>query len=124
MLWCLLFGVVVLWLTRGAEDEGGKRVESPSFERVVQGTKVVKGGVVWANVGDSEEAVTEDLPPAVVHWRSSEHQLSEAAPWVLSAPASRLPKCEKLLLFTFKPWWGFGSEYILYVSRYASTELR
>lgn len=36
-------------------------------------------------------------------------------PWVYARDPSELPPCERILLFQFMPWWGFASEYILYV---------
>jgi hypothetical protein len=44
-------------------------------------------------------------------------KLSKSSPWTLAktAEGETLPKCEKIMLFTFMPWWGFASEYILYV---------
>ncbi|GAA5833651.1 hypothetical protein JCM11251_003194 [Rhodosporidiobolus azoricus] len=47
---------------------------------------------------------------------------SNSPPWILSAPADQLPACEKILLFTFMPWWGFASEYILYVRAAAAAK--
>ena len=37
-------------------------------------------------------------------------------PWVYSRDPHDLPPCDRILLFQFMPWWGFASEYILYVS--------
>lgn len=44
-------------------------------------------------------------------------RLSKASPWTLAKTLNgqKLPPCEKIMLFTFLPWWGFASEYILYV---------
>ncbi|GAA5865953.1 hypothetical protein JCM1840_003356 [Sporobolomyces johnsonii] len=47
---------------------------------------------------------------------------STADPWVLAKPASQVPPCERIFLFTFMPWWGFASEYILYVRAAAMAE--
>ncbi|GAA5964568.1 hypothetical protein JCM21900_001901 [Sporobolomyces salmonicolor] len=47
---------------------------------------------------------------------------STADPWVLAKPASQLPPCERIFLFTFMPWWGFASEYILYIRAAAMAE--
>ncbi|GAA5918547.1 hypothetical protein JCM6882_009764 [Rhodosporidiobolus microsporus] len=49
-------------------------------------------------------------------------RVSNSAPWVLSKPADQLPPCDKILLFTFMPWWGFASEYILYVRAAAAAK--
>lgn len=57
-----------------------------------------------ADENGSEEAL--DVPLTV----------SDDAPWVLSGPKSSLPACERIFLYTMKPWWGFASEYNLYVS--------
>jgi len=37
-------------------------------------------------------------------------------PWRFTRPKEELKPCEKIFLFSFVPWWGFASEFILYVS--------
>ncbi|GAA6025320.1 hypothetical protein JCM10207_006244 [Rhodosporidiobolus poonsookiae] len=49
-------------------------------------------------------------------------RVSNARPWVLAKPADQLPPCDKILLFTFMPWWGFASEYILYARAAAAAK--
>ncbi|GAA6042396.1 hypothetical protein JCM8097_004496 [Rhodosporidiobolus ruineniae] len=49
-------------------------------------------------------------------------KLSKQNAWVLAKPANELPPCDKILLFTFMPWWGFASEYILYLRAAAAAK--
>lgn len=57
--------------------------------------------------------------PPVIEGMST---LSDEPPWVLSGSEKSLPACEKIFLYTMKPWWGFASEYNLYVSRRRSLQ--
>ncbi|SCV72254.1 BQ2448_4948 [Microbotryum intermedium] len=41
--------------------------------------------------------------------------VSQDTPWVLEESTERLPHCQKTLLFQFTPWWGFASEWLLYL---------
>ncbi|BGP11686.1 hypothetical protein JCM10049v2_007606 [Rhodotorula toruloides] len=49
-------------------------------------------------------------------------EISYAEPWVYEADPATLPPCERILLFTFMPWWGFASEYILYARAAAAAK--
>lgn len=42
--------------------------------------------------------------------------LSTKPAWKFTKPKDQLKPCDKIFVFTFMPWWGFASEYILYVS--------
>ncbi|GAA6013914.1 hypothetical protein JCM11491_000471 [Sporobolomyces phaffii] len=35
--------------------------------------------------------------------------------WKFTKPKEQLGPCDKIFLFTFLPWWGFASEFILYI---------
>ncbi|GAA5988488.1 hypothetical protein JCM11641_007168 [Rhodosporidiobolus odoratus] len=49
-------------------------------------------------------------------------RVSDAPAWVLSKSAAQLPACKRIMLFTFMPWWGFASEYILYARAAAAAK--
>ena len=42
--------------------------------------------------------------------------ISTKPAWKFTKPKDQLKPCDKIFIFTFMPWWGFASEYILYVS--------
>lgn len=69
-----------------------------------------------------QHRILEEPLPELASIRTEEESFSPSTslPFILSAPASRLPKCDKIMLYTFKNWWGFGSEYLLYVSFHRS----
>ncbi|GAA5912965.1 uncharacterized protein JCM6883_006272 [Sporobolomyces salmoneus] len=58
-------------------------------------------------------------PPILLKGRPrnlrSSRENTSSSPWRLSKPKEELEPCEKIFLFTFVPWWGFASEFILYI---------
>lgn len=108
LLMAVVLAITVLYLTRGGEPEAPTAPPRAAF---VQQT-------VPPPAGPPRVAQKVQIGAPVVEpvEEKSSLQLSDQPAWVLAGPASRLPKCEKILLYTFKPWWGFGSEYLLYVS--------
>ncbi|GAA5944801.1 uncharacterized protein JCM15063_001670 [Sporobolomyces koalae] len=57
-------------------------------------------------------------PAPVAHERTSDssHRVSTTnVPWTYTKPVEELELCRNLFLFTFVPWWGFASEFILYI---------
>ncbi|KDE09361.1 hypothetical protein MVLG_00675 [Microbotryum lychnidis-dioicae p1A1 Lamole] len=64
------------------------------------------------------EQLEQDLPAIEDSIKLVDHPavtVSQATPWVLEESTERLPRCRKILLFQFTPWWGFASEWLLYL---------
>ncbi|GAA6062265.1 hypothetical protein JCM10212_000925 [Sporobolomyces blumeae] len=59
---------------------------------------------------DVGPVVLEASPPSVEHV-----DRSDSPAWKLSGPPETLKPCERIFLYTFSPWWGFASEFILYI---------
>lgn len=109
---CLVLGFTVLYMMRGGGTEAAAPPRPAAFVQQLTRT----------HLEPPRDAQKVQIGPPIDEPVEEKRtlQLSDRPAWVLSAPASRLPKCEKMLLYTFKPWWGFGSEYLLYVSVAAS----
>ncbi|GAA6024102.1 hypothetical protein JCM8202_004253 [Rhodotorula sphaerocarpa] len=69
----------------------------------------------------SEETVFDDVAMHLSATSRAE-RVSYAEPWVIKGPRHKLPKCQRILLFTFMPWWGFASEFILYARAAAAAK--